>query len=263
MNFSPKIALIVPLCSRKQNYQSLDDTTFIKSMIPSFEMNKSEGYEYQFYLGYDDDDIFYIDNHENLEKLGYKVFKLSGCQNAPAFAWNKLFEIAYNEGYDYFYQMGDDTIFQSKGWTEKFIEKLRENNDVGVVGPCDPINHLRRVQLGRRIILEISFVSRKHYEIQQTYFHPQIKNWFCDDWISETYRNNGFYIFPDITFTNANRYERYEISHCERFDEFVKEGVDNILKYLEPKNESSNKAKSESNEKQVDEEPSEIKKENE
>lgn len=230
-----KIAFLVPLCSRNQNYSSLEDTGFYKYLLPTFEKTRSPGYEYVFYLGFDDDDVFYQQHRAELERKGFKTLELKGCQHAPAKAWSQIFKMAYDDGADYFYQLGDDTLLKTPGWTERFIEALQKNGNLGVAGPCDPVNHFNRVRLGRRIILEISFVHRTHWEIHHTFYHPEIKNWYCDDWISEVYRPYGFFLFEDINFTNTNRQERYAIDHCPNFEQFKATGLQAVEAYIKTK----------------------------
>ena len=92
--------------------------------------------------------------------------------------WNYLFRLAYNDGNDYFYQCGDDIIFQNIDWLSECIKQLKKQKDIGVCGPINPPNYK---------ILTQTLVSRKHWEIFGCYFPPQIKNWWCDDWINYVY----------------------------------------------------------------------------
>lgn len=225
------VALLIPLCSRGQGYAELESTPFFTQFYPSFERTKSSGYTYRIYLGYDEDDEFYRQHHAQLADK-FRVSVLTGCQHAPARAWNQLCARAYEEGAEYFFQCGDDIVLETPNWTERFITELEEHQGIGVVGPCDPHNHWARVQMNRRIIVEISFVSRKHYEIHGSYFHPEIRNWYCDDWISEIYRGFHFCIFTDIIARNTNRRERYVIDHCPEFPRCLEEGIAKIKSYL-------------------------------
>ena len=40
-----------------------------------------------------------------------------------------------DQGYDYFFQCGDDITFSEKNMFKLFIDKLKEHNDLGVTGP--------------------------------------------------------------------------------------------------------------------------------
>jgi hypothetical protein len=216
-----RIAIMIPICSRGQNFKDFNQIPLLTTFLPNFEKTKSEKFEYNFYIGYDDDDDFYIKNQENLEKLNMKIFELNNCQHAPAFAWNKLFEIAYKDGNDFFFQIGDDVELKSQNWTEVFIEKLNSNNGIGVVGPCDLTNYFQRVNHDKPYVIENSFVSRKHYEIFGYFFYPTIKNWFCDTWITEIYRPFLTYIFTDKIVQNKIRDNRYKIEYVSELNKLI------------------------------------------
>jgi hypothetical protein len=244
-----KIAIIVPVCSRNQTYKSIKDTPIVKYLYPSVKKTKNNMYEYTFFIGYDDDDIFYKNNISYIEQIGQniKTFELHGCAHAPAYAWNQLFVIAYNENYDYFLQIGDDAVIHTDNWTDSFINKLKETDYIGVVGPSDPVNYLERKKLGIAIILEVTFVSRKHYEIFNTYFHPDIKNWFCDNWISAVYQINNnkyFYIFEDINYTNEIRDGRYLIHKCPQIYYYIIDGQKKLVDYIGLKNTNTSDSSS-------------------
>ena len=49
---------------------------------------------------------------------------------------------------------------------------------------------------GDRFIQTQSFVSRKHMEIFGFYFPEEVKNWYCDDWMTFTYYPKFFYSIP-------------------------------------------------------------------
>ena len=114
--------------------------------------------------------------------------------------WNRLFYCAYRDGNEYFYQCGDDIQFINKGWVSKSIELLQLYNGYGVTGPQDTMQHRVHTQ---------SFVSRRHYEIFSVYFPPQIKNWFCDDWITKVYADALLFPLRDKWCMNVGGAPRY------------------------------------------------------
>jgi hypothetical protein len=63
-------------------------------------------------------------------------------------------------------------------------------------------------------ILTQSFVSRKHFDLFGYYFPEELKNWFCDDWINETYRGLGaYYPLRAHYCANMGGTPRYVIEH--------------------------------------------------
>jgi len=191
-----KIAILIPVSSRDAAYKSVKDINFFKILFPSFltslEPEDKEKFKYGFYLGYDKGDLFY-DNEENLEKIREKFYQgvkkggielgaLIKCENtehSPATVWNILFKKAYADGYDFFYQLGDDIEIITLGWSSEFVKVLEQHNFIGVTGPLE--KHYQK-------ILTQTFVSRKHMEIFGYYFTPIVKNWYCDDWIHNVYK---------------------------------------------------------------------------
>ena len=231
------IAILVPVCSRGYTYTSILETPFFTRLYPSFQKTKEDGYTYTFFIGFDDDDTFYLSNKSELEKVTNQVYALSDCQHAPSKAWNKLAEIAYShpDTYDYFFQVGDDISLLTSGWTTRFVTKLKEHSNVGVVGPCYLANYHGRVKNGNPPVIENSFVHRTHLDIFGYYFYPKIMNWFCDDWISRIYDSFFSEIQVDIECKNTILGNRYQISNCSQIKEYIAEGKSCILRYLNDK----------------------------
>jgi len=229
-----KIAILVPVCSRNQDYKSVEDIDFLKHLYPSIQSTKEEEYEYHFFLGYDDDDKFYSENKDLLKKEDVYLFELRGCQNSPPNAWNSLFTIAFFSElkFDYFFQIGDDVTLKSKGWTSQFIDILQKNNGIGTVGPCEITNYKQRITRGMPFVLENNFVSRKHYEIFGYFFRPEIKNWYCDDWITRIYEDKAV-MNKNIIVENKIRDNRYQIMMIN-VNEYVEEGKKQIKLFTSP-----------------------------
>jgi hypothetical protein len=226
------IAILVPICSRNQNHEIIDDIPFLKKLYPSFQKTREDQYSYTFYLGYDDDDQFYINHSEKLKEIIPDIFCLAGCQSAPATAWNKLADIAFETGkHDYFFQVGDDVILETYGWTSHFISKLKEHNDFGVVGPCNLQNYNDRIKFGNPMCIENSFVSKKHMKIFGYYFYPKIKNYYCDDWITRVYEDIFSEIQVDYTCVNSLTAARYIPVGCNNIYQYIHEGKQLIKQY--------------------------------
>jgi hypothetical protein len=118
--------------------------------------------------------------------------------------WNRLFEKAYDDEFDYFFQCGDDISFETRGWVNESIRVLELNNGIGMTGPMN--NNAR--------ILTQSFVSRRHMELFRRYFPEEIINWCCDDWINEVYQCLGYFLPLKNHFCNNIGGEpRYDINN--------------------------------------------------
>ena len=203
-----KVGLLLTLCSRGQKYREIGDTDIISIFLEGFlntaEQNK---YEYHFYLGYDDDDQFYIDNIKSLQLRlpNCVVTKLTGCQGNPCKAWNDLLKEHWQEC-EYFYQVGTDIRLLTGGWTTYFINTLKKNGNIGIIGGVDKAYWYARTGTYKQGIIENAFFHRTQYKIFGYLFHPKLKNWFSDDYISEVYYNNNCcFISPYVLFRNTNR----------------------------------------------------------
>ena len=202
------VAVLVPVCSRAHAWKTLDECFFMTRFLPSFEKTKDPGVSYQIYIGVDDDDHFFLDHKKELELVG-KVVDLAGCQHSPAWAWNELARVAYNDGHEYLFQIGDDVQIQTPGWTEKFITKLKSHRNKGVVGPKNPVNFALRV--GGTQVIENAFVHRSHMDLFGYFFHPVIRNWHCDEWLTQIYTGVCSHTFEDIIVDNGCIDKRYQI----------------------------------------------------
>ncbi len=183
-----KIAILTPSTSRGCNYSDPGKIDLTERQCRSLYPKIRDEYEYTIYLGYDPNDAFYDreETERGLKKyltrhyprLHLQYLKIPGSYDTLAQKWNYLYERAYNDGMDYFYQLGDDVLILDEGWEDEFTGQLRRNNNFGVTGPID-INNLR--------LLTHSFVSRAHYEVFGYYYPPEFNAWYFDDWIEKIY----------------------------------------------------------------------------
>lgn len=229
------IAILVPVCSRKQNYTTLSSTPFMKILYPSFLKYKDDGYKFSFYIGYDSTDDFYCQHVQDLPELidndlTINIVKLNDCEHKPAKAWNILFKSAIIDECDYYYQIGDDVQIECP-WTNIFVNLLQENNNVGVVGGCHLMNYRGRVASGAPPVIENAFVHKKHYHIFETFFDERIDNWYCDDWITEVYKPNNSVHINDIFVKNLVM-DRYQIRNINNeIVRYIREGKEKILRW--------------------------------
>lgn len=222
------IAVLVPVCSRAHTWTDFKDCFLVNRLLPSFNATRDPDQSYTFYFGIDDDDEFFLNNRSELEALG-KIVILSGCQHAPAWAWNRLAEVAYNDGNEYLFQIGDDVVIQTPGWTSRFISKLKKHKNRGLVGPKNPVNFALRV--GGTQVIENAFVHRSHYTLFETFFHPSIRNWHCDEWLTQIYQGFCSYTDEEVLVDNGCIDKRYQIESVD-ISQQIREGREKIRKDL-------------------------------
>lgn len=233
---SYQIAVLLPVCSRNMNYFKYDNIKnvhLLKYFIPSFVQTISKVHAYKILIGIDDTDDFYMKNIKSLESalevnselFNFEIVVLTNCEHNPVKAWNTLFEIAINKNlYDYFFQANDDILFRVP-WTEKFIETLQSNDNIGVVGGIEQNNYNWRIRRKLKPIIENAFVHRTHYNIFKTLYSKEITNWHSDTWITNVYPSRYAVVIPSITFENRVRDKRYRIQKVkESLPKLIDEG---------------------------------------
>ena len=189
MNY--KVGILIPSTSRDRDWTCITESYLYKIFLKSFLLTYNQEYEYIIYIGIDRDDklLSKLDEQNTIIRFVNVMknvdIKFITVDTEPGYVteiWNILCKRAYNEGCDYFYQAGDDIEFMSKDWVKMSILNLENNLNVGLSGPID-INNPR--------IMTQSFVSRKHYEKLGYFFPKEIRNWYCDDWITLLYFKIG------------------------------------------------------------------------
>jgi hypothetical protein len=236
-----KIALLIPTTTRNQIIPTIHDLPFLKWLLPtllsSLTSAEKEAHEITFFLGIDDNDTFYLNdvtlaqfqaefNHVTANsKLKLVLIKCDSTNNNPVKVWNTLHYIAYNDGYEYFYQLGDDIQFLTGEWLSVFINTLNSNG-IGIVGAFD-INPTRPLNL-----ITQSFTNRKHMEIFGCYYPPSFTNWHSDNWIQNVYGEKSV-LLDFIRIKNAGGVPRYAINNkADILDAEVLTGKEKINEYL-------------------------------
>ena len=229
-----KIGILIPTTSKNRDWKSFHETTLFTILFNTFVNTYCNQYEYIFYLIVDDDDkIFGVKSvQQDIQSVMHRFknihIKFISSENIPkgwvTKMWNRAFQIAYNEKCDYFFQCGDDIFLKSKNWVSNSICELKKNDDIGLTGPID----IRRIELGGesaapggyRFIQTQAFVSRKHMDLFGYFFPEEIKNWFCDNWITQVYYPKYFYKIEQ-TLANVGGEPRYEVEENPPWQELI------------------------------------------
>jgi hypothetical protein len=209
-----KIAVLIPSTSKGRDWATYKDTYLYEKTLKTLLLTYDNEHNYRFYIGIDEGDRIY--DNESVKQHLYRfvsimknveiefVYMTGIPKGHLTVMWNRLFLKAYDAGFDYFFQCGDDIEFKTSGWTNACIDALSKSNEIGVAGP---INNNAR-------ILTQSFVSRKHMDLFGYYFPPEIINWCCDDWINDVYKLIGaFYPLQNHLCINVGGAPRYDINN--------------------------------------------------
>lgn len=215
-----KIGILIPSTSNKRDWKTFDDTYLIKHTLKSFLITYNNEHEYTFYIGIDKGDRIYDDKDIQNQILRFVsvmkninlefVYMTDIEKGHLTVMWNILFDKAFNDNCNYFFQCGDDIQFTTKNWVNDCINILQNNNNIGVTGPLN--NNAR--------ILTQTFVSRRHKTLFGYFFPPEIINWCCDDWINIVYRNiHAFFPLNNHFCNNVGGQPRYDINNSKEFME--------------------------------------------
>jgi hypothetical protein len=218
-----KIGILIPTSSRNRSWKTFKETYLYNLFLTSFIKTYDKEHTYIIYLVIDDNDAVLSKTTEKETLLNFAnlhtniSFKLISSSGIPpghvTLMWNRAFNSACADMCDYFFQSGDDIVFSEKNWVNASIFELQKNNDIGLTGPID----WNRWQHGpnsrpggARFIHTQSFVSRKHMEIFGFYFPEELKNWYCDDWMTLSYYPDFYYFIPFFC-KNMGGSPRYKI----------------------------------------------------
>jgi hypothetical protein len=219
MNSNKVALLIITTSNKRDNWVNIKDSYLYNITLKTFLYTHDKNNTYKIFIGIDKDDRIFDKKNEQDEITKFsKVFPYIEFEfivydnnkipkGHHTIMWNILFEKAYNENYEYFYQCGDDINFKTTGWINDSIKMLQSKNNIGLTGP---INNNNR-------ILTQSFVSRKHMEIFGWYFPEEIKNWCCDDWYNMVYSPEYLYPLMNHYAENNGGQPRYDINNDKTF----------------------------------------------
>jgi hypothetical protein len=195
-----KVACLVPSTSKHRTWTT-PACSSLNALVRSIRATTS--LDVTIFAGVDHDDPYYLQHGSELESIA-RIIPVRVDPGYVTHIWNSLAKQAYDEGYDYLIQCGDDIVFETPEWLEECVAALSQSGNVGVAGPTDRNNPR---------LLTQTVVHRMHMDIFGFYFPPEIPNWFCDDWINEVY-DNVHRLPPEYTCVNAGGSERYTIVEC-------------------------------------------------
>tara|TARA_R110000824_G_scaffold15096_4_gene63731 strand:+ start:432 stop:1157 length:726 start_codon:yes stop_codon:yes gene_type:complete len=236
------IALLIPSTSNKRDWKTTEDGYLTKILLPSFASTYNPEYKYTFFIGIDEDDKYYTrDRAKEIQDIFHNIIKqpiqlhfvITGVEKGYVTEiWNVLFKLAYDKGNEYFVQLGDDITFLDRGWDISCINKLKNNNNIGVCGLFDETR-----KNCEKFLLTQTMVHKKHMDIFGFYFPSEIRNWYCDDWITNIYKETNNMFVTDERIGNIGGEPRYEVNDCPCRCKYL------INKYKENINQFINKNK--------------------
>lgn len=190
-----KVAFCIPTTSANRDWKSIED-----SFLFQFKQVNTK-HEIDYFIGYDQGDPIFSDK-ENQTKLPAKWIECNFEKGHVTAIWNKLFEEAIGANtYDYFWIAGDDISYNSDDWLDELIQELAKTDGKGIAGVFNGNPNLPMTQF---------LLTKWHYDFFGFVYPTQIKNWFCDDWITEVYPQYLVHYRSDIECLNSGGEPRYK-----------------------------------------------------
>jgi hypothetical protein len=256
----PRIHLPIPATTRNlrgvQSIQQLPLVAFaLSSLITSSEPTL---FQYGVDVGGDSGDP-YFDNLERTASITawwrdawmdywgddpcllppLRFFVYNNTHSRNVWASNFMAQRAYEEGYDYYFRINDDTVLHNNRWSSVFVATLsnmRPITNLGVTGPADSFT--------KNKLLTHSFVHRNHFNVHGFLFPFSLPNYFSDDWHQNVYappypesfgvNASMMKIHLDIPVTHKLVTGRYEIqSTPEKYKAQLAIDRDNLRVYIE------------------------------
>lgn len=221
------IAILIPSTSKNRNWINIESSYLYKT-LNNLKETLDDNYNYNYYIGVDEDDIFYNNDNCDFFKKNYNnvnFLKINSCNKGHLTKiWNILCYEAYNNKNDYYYACGDDIEINMKGWIKECILQLNDNKNIGVSG-------LQNINGNMKIITQ-PFVHKTHIDIFGYFYPEEIINWYCDDWINEIYSKNRYIINNIFTSSNNGIEERYNVISNVNLEYYVNRDKLIIENYL-------------------------------
>ena len=233
------IGFLIPTTSKGKNWNTIHDSYLYKFTLTTLQKECSNKYQFIFFIGYDADDVFYKNDkiQQSFSKLFPKYkFRFIEFESIKKGHLTKMWNILYYKSLidndyfiNYFYQCGDDIVFETQGWLEKSINILKHNNDIGISGPYNEHPYM----------LTQTLITRKHYDIFKCLFPEMIFNWGCDDWINNIYKPTYVNPVKNQKSINSGGPPRYNTSNYDltklkqRIQYIANSDKNKVIKYIE------------------------------
>jgi mannose/fructose/N-acetylgalactosamine-specific phosphotransferase system component IIB len=201
-----KVAFCIPSTSNKRDWKTIGDTYLCKYLLPSLNCIFNSNIDIEIYIGYDHDDKLYsniqLPNNisNNKKNINLKWLEFNGYKGNPCGIWNGLAKAAFKTN-EYVFICGDDIILsQESNWLQVFLDKLKNNNNIGYSAGWSNNNDIPTQFL----------LHRKHLDIFGYIFPPEIHNWYCDNYMKELYDKGHSNWMWEYKHINAGGQPRYE-----------------------------------------------------
>jgi glycosyltransferase involved in cell wall biosynthesis len=241
-----KWGILLPICCRGESGNECWSRLVACLTSLSTTTSLEEQTNLSIFIGIDAHDILY-DSADAKERIKAEVCKVmpmvsvhysvlkSRFRGKLCFIWNELAKQACREGCDFFVLVGDDILFETKGWKteiEGHFELISRENQLPYGFGCVSFR-----DSAFRVFPTFPVMHRLHMEIfQDELFPPEFINQHGDPYLFELYRRWGASSFtPTATLTNTiggagtARYEKEGVRWCQQT---LSKSIERVTTYL-------------------------------
>ena len=183
MNDEYSTAFLVPSTTRNRDWETIEETYLYNTLLRTLD-NHTPPVDISVYIGYDRDDEIYSKEEERLKVNAiFMKFKIVWIEFEPdpgnvVAVWNGLMKVALSHKFNWFKILGDDIrLPNDPSWLRVLQKGIVKNNYVGWGAGYSNNDNIATQFL----------IHRTHWEIFEFVFPPQLKNFFCDDFLNEVY----------------------------------------------------------------------------
>lgn len=201
-----RTCFLVPTTSRNRDWESIEDSYLYKILCSNLKL-ANDGANNYFYVGFDTTDkIFSKDSEQEKLTLAFPNFHFTWVPFAPqpgnvVRIWNELARLAIERGFNYLMILGDDILPpKDKYWLTSFIKALQKQDNIGWAAGYSNNDDIATQFL----------VHSTHWDIFGFIFPPQIRNWYCDNWMNEIYAKEYKYWNQNFKLSNCGGEPRYQ-----------------------------------------------------
>lgn len=228
-----KVAFLIPSTCNKRDWKIAEDTSLWNILCNSLEKYTPE-HQIKLFVGIDEDDELFQKNEEQMKfhatfiNFEIQFITMINLKGELSTIWNRLGEVAIDQGYEYFKILGDDIKMPNDtGWLGCFINKLKKNNNIGWAAGWSNNDNIATQFL----------VHKTHYDIFGFFYPTEIKTWGVDDFLHNIYPEKYRNWLKSYPLLNLGGEPRYTITFSEKFVKaIIRRYKPKLNSYLHQKN---------------------------
>lgn len=198
-------AFLVPSTTRFRDWEKAEDTYLWNVFCKSLD-DHCPAVPITVFVGYDEDDPIYSQENERLKfnAIWMKFNLVWVPQNEEkgnvVAIWNNLHKFARKHKFQWFKVCGDDIRFPNDpAWLRVFQKQLVKQDYIGWAAGWS-----NNDQIATQFL-----IHNTHWQIFEFIYPPQLKNYYCDDWLNQVYSDKFKYWRRDYPLLNVGGTPRY------------------------------------------------------